>query len=314
MHPAHSSSAPARRRLIVAVIAAIGLYVILPQLHEFRSSFEQLHHLIWGWVLLAIVLTGLTYMAGALTYLFLSFRALPFRQVLLVQLAAMFMNRLLPAGVGALGTNFNYLRRHQHNMAQAATVVALNNIWGFLGHALLLLVVLAATGGHGALGFNGTRYVHAFAVILAIVAVVFAAGLLINRRRFLTAIQTIRTQILSYQTHPQDLLLALGSSMGLTFCNVLSLYCCMLAVGVHLGLAPLFFVFSFGVGAGSVTPTPGGLGGFEAGLTGGFVAYHISASHALTIALLYRLISYWLALIAGAIAFVYVQRRQVLTS
>jgi uncharacterized protein (TIRG00374 family) len=100
--------------------------------------------------------------------------------------------------------------------------------------------------------------------------------------------------------------------MTLTLFNVLCLLCCLSALGIHLPFVIVLLVFSFGVGAGAATPTPGGLGGFEAGLTAGFVAYHVGSSSALAAALLYRLISYWLPLIFGAVAFTICQKQKLL--
>lgn len=56
-------------------------------------------------------------------------------------------------------------------------------------------------------------------------------------------------------------------------------------------------------------PTPGGLAGVEAGLVGGFMAYGVTATAAIAIALAFRLVTYWLPIVPGAIA-LYVSRRQ----
>ncbi|MFI5271393.1 MAG: flippase-like domain-containing protein, partial [Candidatus Saccharimonadales bacterium] len=73
-------------------------------------------------------------------------------------------------------------------------------------------------------------------------------------------------------------------------------------------------IFTLGISTGTITPTPGGLGGFEAGLFAGFVAFHVPVAPALAIALLYRLISYWLALGIGLLAFIEVQRNHLFES
>jgi len=88
----------------------------------------------------------------------------------------------------------------------------------------------------------------------------------------------------------------------------------MLALGVHLPFIVVVLIFSFGLSTGTVTPTPGGLGGFEAGLTAGFVAYHVGSASALAIALLFRLISYWLMLAIGALAFTVSERKHLFSS
>jgi uncharacterized protein (TIRG00374 family) len=101
------------------------------------------------------------------------------------------------------------------------------------------------------------------------------------------------------------------SSILLTLSNVLCLGCCALALGVHLPFLIVLLIFSFGLGTGTATPTPGGLGGFEAGLTAGFIAYHVASPAALATALLYRLISYWLPLVVGALALLIAQRQRL---
>jgi uncharacterized protein (TIRG00374 family) len=100
--------------------------------------------------------------------------------------------------------------------------------------------------------------------------------------------------------------------MLLTFANVLALTYSAKAVGIHLDFVASLVVFTFGSAVRNITPTPGGLGGFEAGLVAGLIAYKVSSSHALAAVLLYRLISYWLPLVIGFIAFVDVDRRHLL--
>ncbi len=101
----------------------------------------------------------------------------------------------------------------------------------------------------------------------------------------------------------------MSTSLVLTLSNVLCLFFCALALGIHLPFATIMLVFTLGLGAGSAVPTPGGLGGFEAGLAAGFVGYGVDASTALAAALLYRLVSYWLPMAAGAVAFIASERR-----
>ena len=99
--------------------------------------------------------------------------------------------------------------------------------------------------------------------------------------------------------------------MLVTVFNVLALIFCLLALGVSMPFVVAAVILSVGVGAGVATPTPGGLGGFEAGLVAGFVAYDIDESTALAAALLYRFISYWIMLLFGALAFYEAQRTNI---
>ena len=86
----------------------------------------------------------------------------------------------------------------------------------------------------------------------------------------------------------------------------------MQALGISLSFAAIVLILSFGVSAGAATPTPGGLGGFEAGLAAALIAYGIDKPSALAAALLYRLISYWLMFVFGGVAFLYSQQSKLL--
>lgn len=302
-----------RRFMVIAIILLLAMYIVLPQVGQFKSSLNQLSHPNIGWTSLAILFTFATYLAGAATYCLLAFRRLNYLLTVLVQFAAMFVNRLLPGGIGALGANFVYLKRQKHTSAQSASVVAVNNFLGAVGHYLLLGIIILVTG-YSTIAQNGPpstlghniRYVWIGIVALAVVVLIFGWN------KFKRSLVEFKNQLLDYRHRPTKLALALLTSICLTSFNILALYACANALGVQLNLAIIMLVFTLGIGAGTATPTPGGLGGFEAGLVAGLVSFDVDSSTALAIALLYRLISYWLTLGAGAVAFVFAERKQLL--
>jgi undecaprenyl-diphosphatase len=307
----NSSSPISRKYLLVAVILVIGLYVLVPQIGDFKSSWHLLSHPRLKWLIAAILFTASTYLTASLTYCLLAFHTLAYWRTVVVQLAVMFINRLLPGGIGALGANYVYLTKHKHTSAQAATMVAVNNLLGFVGHNILVVFTLLVYGGSKALRAN---YSHSLALSIKIVAViVLLAGifaLVIGQRRLGHRLAELKAQLSSYRQRPWRLLAAQASSILLTLGNVLCLFACAYAVNVHLSFAAILLVFTLGIGAGTATPTPGGLGGFEAGLVAGLVAYGVHSSPALSVALLYRLVSYWLPLIAGAGGLVVARERR----
>lgn len=300
-----------RRYLAIAVVFVIALYVILPQLGDFKTSRHLLSHPNWLHVFWAVVFMSLTYLAAAATYCLLAFHSLRYWRSVVVQLAAMFVNRLLPSGIGALGANFIYLKHNKHSSAQAGTVVGVNNLLGFMGHGILSILVVLVYSGNGATldHSKGHTWVTFIRYGAGIGFLLLSAALVFGQNRFNKAIKDVAKQLFNYRRRPLNVFCALLTSMALTACNVLCLYSCMGAIGVHLSIFAVFLIFSFAVGAGTITPTPGGLGGYEAALVAGFVAYGVVGSTALAIALFYRLISYWLALLVGGIAFVVTQRR-----
>lgn len=298
------------RRIVIILTALLFLYILLPQLSTFHDSLKVIGNASFGWLALALVLVVATSMLATQTYLLLAKRRLKYGRTLIIQLASLFTNRLLPAGIGTIGLNYEYLRRNGHQPAEAGAVVATNNLVGFGGHVLLLVGVVLASPN----ALQGMKWPHVNSEVYVVVpAVLLAIALAISihtkfRRMVVQAFAHILASIGKYRSHPLRILGALGNSMLLTACYALSLYACVHAIGLNLTFASVFIVLTLGVAGATATPTPGGLGGAEAGLLAGLVLYGVSSADALAAALLYRLFSYWFALAAGAGAFTFATR------
>ncbi len=129
------------------------------------------------------------------------------------------------------------------------------------------------------------------------------------RHKLHQAIASLGKALTSYRHQPRTLGIALLTSMALSVTYVLALMAAGQALGLDLSFSYYFMVYSFSILTGAATPTPGGIVGVEAGLAAGLIAYGTAADTALAVALLYRLITYWLPLVPGFIALRVVQHR-----
>jgi uncharacterized protein (TIRG00374 family) len=59
---------------------------------------------------------------------------------------------------------------------------------------------------------------------------------------------------------------------------------------------------------GGLLPLPGGLGGIDGGLIGTLIVYGTQAAATAAAVLVYRVILFWLPLLAGAVAFISLRR------
>lgn len=299
-----------RKRLIFLILLALILYVVLPQLGVFRNSLAYLPEANKAYLFLALVFAFLTYLAAATNYCLLAFKKLLFFRTVLAQLASMFVNRLLPAGIGGIGANYVYLRKSNHTLAQAASVVTANNLLGTVGHLILTTGMLIIFRGQlPDLALNGVLYKVVAAIIILFLLITFAV--FAKRLKYSVArqISAIIVQLAAYRYRPNNLVAATISSMFLTLFNITCLWFCAHALGVQLSYLSVLLVFTLGLTIGTVTPTPGGLGGFEAGLVAAMLAYNVPSSTALAIALVFRLINYWIPLFVGAGSFATCRRR-----
>jgi uncharacterized membrane protein YbhN (UPF0104 family) len=302
------------RQIIGIILLSIFMLIVVTQLHTLLGSIDMLRH---ARPLPLLVATGcivVTYLFATATYYFLSSTRLPYWRTFVVQLAAMFINRLVPSGIGAVGANFAYLKRQKYKTPQALTIVSINNLLGLLGHAIVVIasVSLFSTS----LPPMHVPPVPRLYLLASSIIVVSGLSAIIAKRtirlKMVELLRTVGEQLLQYTKKPQFISLALVSSIGLTVANVTALYLCILALGVHMPFVAVLLAFTFGIGAGAALPTPGGLGGVEAGIVGGLVAYSVPITLAVSAVIAYRLISYWLPLVAGGLAFIYVQRKHYL--
>jgi uncharacterized protein (TIRG00374 family) len=299
-----------RKRILVLVCLLLLLYIVVPRIGSFSESFTVLRRADPAYAVMAAALTAVTYAVASATYWSLALRPLRYRQTLLVQVASAFTNRLLPGGLGTLTLFVQYLRRRGHTFSQAVTVAGTNNLLGIVGHLIILAGVLLATSDAYPAEVD-LPSAYSVWLVLGIVIAIIAANLLVFRRLRQHAYRVTKevvNYVLLYRKRPARLLLATALSCGLTVLYVTIFYCCVTGVGLHLSVAHIFLVFTIGMIVGTATPTPGGLVGAEAGLTGGLIAYGASADSALAAALLYRFLTYWLPLLPGFITFVKIRR------
>jgi uncharacterized protein (TIRG00374 family) len=103
---------------------------------------------------------------------------------------------------------------------------------------------------------------------------------------------------------------AVAGAAGRWLFDWLTLMTALAAVGQHPKPSLVLLAFCAAQLLAQIPVTPGGLGVVEAGLTGTLALIGVPAAAAAVATLAYRLVSYWLALPAGGIAYL-VHRRQL---
>lgn len=302
----HSSRHMALRAFINVLLFAGILYIFGSQMHGLTDSWTVLRRAHMLALLGGLACTALSFVAAALAYRALSYKRVALRPTLAVQIASGFTNRLLPAGIGSMGLYAAYFRKRGYTLAAASGLVVGNNILGALGNMLLLAAVLAVWPQRELLVKQvhfPSEIMYAVSIMLAI-CVIFA---LLLRRFWTGRVAAIFHDI--FQTFSGGLrpgrrtIKALCYNMLLTALNALTLCLALAAVGCALSWPAALAVLSFGTLVGAVIPTPGGVGGVEAGMLGGLTAFGVAAPIGLAGVLLYRLLTYWLPILPGFIMF-----------
>ena len=310
MHEQSLSRRIRPQTIFILALFIVGLYVVLPQISSFHSSIKYLTSPKIGYLLVALTFIYLTFFEAGLSYLLLAFRKLNLARMFFIQNAVMFVNNLLPAGIGGLGANFAYLRGKKHTAPQAASMVYANNTIGLIGHMLILFVVLSLSPKKDFVPSTESKLVHGILIVLGVtLLIILLAAVIFGRKKVRKFLGDALTQLASYRDRKLKLFFVLLVQMSLTLSNVACLFFAERSVGVHLSFSSTLIIFTLGSSIKNATPTPGGLGGYEAGLLAGFAAYKVDASQSLAAVLIYRLVSYWIPLLTGLVSFIYNERK-----
>jgi uncharacterized protein (TIRG00374 family) len=315
---------------VLVLVTGISLYLLLPSLVAVFASSRSLRHLTWYWAALALVSETASF---ALLWQ-LDRLALHVKSWFVVgsaQLAGNAVGKILPGG-GATATAVavDMLRRAGVGVGQAASALAAAaSLQVATRLALPVLALPAILGGtRVARGLATSAYLGLAVVLLLVVAgvLVFAfdrplastgRGLqrvlngTVRRHRKIT---DLPERLLAERDFVRGTIgghwrAALLSAAGSTAFDFGALLCALRAVGAEP--RPSLVVLAYaGAGLLALIPlTPGGLGFVEAGLVGTLTLAGVPAHDAVLATLTYRLVSYWLPIPAGGVAYFVFSRR-----
>jgi len=89
--------------------------------------------------------------------------------------------------------------------------------------------------------------------------------------------------------------------------DIATLWAAFRAFGASPPVAVVVMAYFLGQLANAI-PLPGGIGGVEGGMIGSFIAFGVSGSVAVLAVLAYRLISFWLPIVPGSVAYLQLRR------
>lgn len=303
------------RQIIFFIIIVLAAYVLIPQLGQFHNSITAIKNAQIELIVAAHGAILLAALSAALTYSQLVLKPIRFSKLALVQYTGMFINRLVPAGIGGISLFIRFLYKQHHTLARSSAVVAMNTAVGLCGHIVLVVLVLFMFGTnilpeHTLDMQKIATYATVIVVVTVCLFVIFYRNKPKPTSRISRFFHQLITTLLLYRTRKLAVSRALLCAMLNTLLHAVALALVVRAFSVSLPFEAVLIILSGGVLAATITPTPGGVLGAEAGITAVLVAYGIDSGVALAIALSYRLASYWLPIIPGIFAFLYIQKKR----
>lgn len=317
-------------RGLFLLVSLVSLYLLLPSLLEVFTSWRDLLELNPTWVAIALGFEALSFVAiWQLQRIALQTGAwLP---VSLSQLAGNAFGRVIPGGAASAGA-LQYRMLIRAGLPNGRIVSGLGAASLLLFGSVLALPLLslpAIVGGTPvARGLTQAAVVGAgfFVLMVAGGATSFAwdrplelagagiEGLLnrtVRRRRPVTGVSArlLKERDSLRRTFGRRWKAAVLASAGRAVLDYLALLACLRAVGAESNPSLVLLAYVAASFLGMIPLTPGGLGFVEAGLTAMLALAGVGAAAAAVATLAYRLVSFWLPIPAGGIAYGLFRRR-----
>lgn len=265
--------------------------------------------------MLAVALGWFAVSTVAAAYTVSGFSPLPLRlgPTLLAQLAVGGLRLVVPTAASMPAVIVRYLTRSGATVGDASATVAAGQAAQLIATVAVVAALGAGTDAGPALPSAGPLLLVALALAVLAAAAVTIARLSPRVRAVLAA--TGRGQLTlarHVRRHPGQVAAGVAASAVLTLTHVLAFAACVSAAGESLPLVTCAAIYLGAATAGSLVPTPGGIGPVEAALIAGLTAAGLPLPAATAAALLSRLVSVWLPAIPGLLALVALRRRALL--
>jgi uncharacterized protein (TIRG00374 family) len=299
------------RTLITVIAGAFAAYFLLSQLSSVPIG-DAIVHADWRWAVIAVIGSAASYVAAACALSGFVPERLSLVRTVIAQVAGSFVKLVAPAAVGGVALNTRYLQKAGVRPGLAVASVGASQLVGLGSHILLLMTFGFITGTEKTPSLSPSRTVMAGlltagVLVLVVTAVPALRKFVSTRVRALFA--GVVPRMLDVLQRPAKLVTGIGGTLMLTVCFVICLDGCVRAFGGHLSYAAIAVVFLAGNALGSAAPTPGGVGAVELALTGGLIAAGLPKEVATPAVLFFRLLTFWLPVLPGWLAFTHLTRK-----
>lgn len=318
------------RRAAALALTALVLYGVAPAIGEVLGAFDEVITL-KPWWLVAMVLAEVASCWCLWELQALSIGTRDTKAVATSQLAGGALGRVIPGGAAtAAATQYNMLTTSDVPRASIATGLAAATVLQIAGLCVLPVLALPAIIfglrvpetllETGALGLG--LFVAMFGVGLATArserALRWVGRLAVRVSHRLPGDRALSPALPDRLVVQRDevaerlgdrLLVACGAAVGRWLFDLLALVTAITAVGASPRFSLVLLAYVAAQLLAQIPLTPGGIGVVEAGLAATLALAGVSGGDAAVATLAYRLVSYWLMLPAGLIAWIIHRRR-----
>lgn len=317
IHKKHHSHLK-KRALLELLGFAIILGVTYTQRKILLDAFEIISEVEIGWFVLLLAMYWVMLPLTGLSYRLLT--PLPNKfdltKTMLAHMAGAGPGRIIPGGIGGMSISALHLKKMGLTIEQAISVVLTNNVIGLAVNTALLIATLIVFPDTLPILTSNISSQHMILVMLGTIAVLTIIQWLMHARNTKKeakkTFRAWRKTINMLLSRPIVLIGSIGIALIIVLIHTAMLDLSSYALNYDLSYIDALIALSFGIAVGGILPTPGGVGGVEAGIITTLILLGTDPAAATSIALLFRIATYGQPLIPGTIAYLYLRKHQLL--
>jgi len=305
------------KAVFTLVMLGAVIYFLIPQLADIPGIFGEIRGANWWLAIPTIIASAVTYVGAAVSIEGSVPSRLPAGPTFAAQVGSSYASKLAPAGLGGMALNLRFLQKLGIDTPVATSAVGLNTVGGILGHVtmLVLFVVWAGRSVFGTVRLPDPRILLfglGAVVLIALIGMAIRPVRHMVVQRLLPVIGRAGAGLRDVIRRPGKLALLLGGSTVVTLSYITALWFSGQAFGLDLAFARVGAIYLAGSAVAMVAPTPGGLGAVEAALIAGFVAAGVERDIAVPTVFFFRLATFWLPILPGALSFSWLRKHEYL--
>jgi uncharacterized membrane protein YbhN (UPF0104 family)/tRNA A-37 threonylcarbamoyl transferase component Bud32 len=311
----------------VALLIALVAYALISSLAQvgLDNLVDEFRDADLGWLAMALALSPVVPVALSVATLGASFRPLRFGPVLMLEYAIQFIALAVPSSAARLALDVRFFGRNGIDGGGALSIGVIASVCGFVTQ-ILFIALISLSGlasldlGGGTTGASSTSDSSSSGGhrLLILTAVLVVLGLLVTlavpkyRRAIRLAVPRYRAMLqeqassaataLRVLRSPSKVAMIFAGNLGAQLLQAIILGLCLRAFGHHATMAELILVNTLASLFAGFMPVPGGMGVAEAAYTAGLVALGVPSATAMSTAIAFRIVTYYLPPLWGAIA------------
>jgi uncharacterized protein (TIRG00374 family) len=323
-----------RSVMTVAVIALMA-YVLVSALSgvDPQDVLSALADADWLWILAGLLLSPVVQMSYAVGTMGATLVRLRYVAVLMLQYAIQFIALVLPATAARIALEVRFFQSFGLKPGAAMSVGVIDSFLGFLVQIVLIITILVS----GLPAFtssprstdttsSSTDTTTSSFSPLMLVVVLIVGGLAVSAvvptlrhrvyGRVPALIASVREQMTAARSsldvlrRPSKIAMMLGGNLGAQVLQAIILGLCLEAFGQEASLSQLILINTAVSLFAGLMPVPGGMGVAEAGYTAGLTAIGVPSAIAVSTAIAFRLVTFYLPPLWGAVAMRWLRRHE----